>query len=535
MDKMNEAQSSPWDGTRFPREQTTGVIMGLNLTQTITAGIAVVAALVAVMIGGFPQGVIVAMVLVSFGAGLAIPKFGGRAPVEWAGICARYAMRGARGQLAYVQRESRDAEVVYLDREEPSAQTLDRTDHGSGRDEKGRIVPGRGSRFRLPGETNELRVYTLPTGAAFVFDPRRGEGMICAKLATSKGFDLESFDTQEDRTGHWRDGISVAARLPGVARVQCSDQTTLVSGSKVKEFYESKAKSTVATGGRAAGQIEPFLHASLEDLMSEATDTPVHEMWMTLVLSRDTLSRRIKALGGGLPAFMEVALAVMSTIEGALPTSGTSVVAWHSPRSLAALSRSAFDPDSTVMISERAGDWVGVSPESAGPVAMEAFADHVRTDGFLHRTYKVSEYPQSQARLGFLDALVFAGDFRHTVTSYYGPTDSRAALRKLQRRKADWKTSDRMLGKLDRQPSLEHEREWEDIAREEAELVEGHAALWMSTLVTVTGRDEMELEANCGDLLARAVTASVELRKLYLEQDAGMVAAALPFAQVERS
>lgn len=52
-------------------------------------------------------------------------------------------------------------------------------------------------------------------------------------------------------------------------------------------------------------------------------------------------------------------------------------------------------------------------------------------------------------------------------------------------------------------------------------------------LITVTGADEMELEANCSDVLARAVNASCELRVVYLEQDAAMLAGALPFGMVE--
>src|SRR5690625_1626903 len=195
------------------------------------------------------------------------------------------------------------------------------------------------------------------------------------------------------------------------------------------------------------------------DLMTEAQDMPVHEMWLTIVLSKEMLSRRIRALGGGLPGFMEVALGVMGTVEVILPVSGTEVLGWHSLRSIAALSRSAFDPDSSVQISERTGAWAGVAPSSAGPMAMNAPLDRVTTDGFLHRTYKVSEFPQSQARLGFLDAFVFAGDFRHTVTSYYLPRDAKKARKMVQRRKADWHITNKLLRNLDRQPSLEHERE----------------------------------------------------------------------------
>ncbi|WP_366133757.1 SCO6880 family protein, partial [uncultured Citricoccus sp.] len=158
---------------------------------------------------------------------------------------------------------------------------------------------------------------------------------------------------------------------------------------------------------------------------------------------------------------------------------------------------------------------------------------HVRTDGYLHRTYKVSEFPQSQARLGFLEPLIFAGDFRHTVSVVWVPRDARGALNHIQRRKADWRTTTRLLDKLDRPHTLEHDRELEDINREETELVDGHARLDMAVLITVTGADEMELEANCADVLSRAVNANCELRVVYLEQDAAMLAAALPFGMVE--
>src|SRR5699024_9467807 len=147
-------------------------------------------------------------------------------------------------------------------------------------------------------------------------------------------------------------------------------------------------------------------------------------------------------------------------------------------------------------ISERGGDWIGAAPHSAGPMAMEVFKDRVITDGYWHRTYKVSEFPQKQAQFGFLDALVFAGDFRHTVSVYYSPGEPRKALKKLQKRKADHTASSNMLNRLGKEPSLEHEREREDIDAEEDQLVSGHAPVQLAVLITVTGEDELAMEAN---------------------------------------
>src|SRR5699024_7290949 len=113
------------------------------------------------------------------------------------------------------------------------------------------------------------------------------------------------------------------------------------------------------------------------------------------------------------------------------------------------------------------------------------------------------------------------------------PRDAKKARKMVQRRKADWHTTNKLLRNLDRQPSLEHEREIEDIELEEAELVAGNAPIDCVVLITVTGRDELDLEANCADMLSKAVQAHCELRPVFAEQDAGVLAAALPGGRVD--
>lgn len=527
---------SPWDGVRFARERNTGIVLGLALEQVIVLGSGVASIVVLMVFGDFPRNLVAGFAVLILALGVSLPRFAGKSLVQWLLLVVQYLRRGAAGQLQYVHRDNPEAYEVL----EPSALVLGfESPDQPERTKKGRVVAGDGLRFRLPGQAQELRGYRLPGGAGFVYDPVAGEGIVVAKIVTSKAFDLEAFETQEDRTGSWRDGLSAVARMTGVARVQASDQTTLISGSRVREFYDLKGQEAAARAGGArnvSGEgIDPFLHASFGELMAQAQDMPVHEMWLSVVLSKESLARRIRSQGGGLAGFMDVALSVMGTVENVLPTSGTSVDGWHSLRSIAELSRSAFDPDSTVQISERTGDWAGVAPSSAGPMAMTTSLDKVSTDGYLHRTFKVSEFPQQQARLGFLDSFVFAGDFRHTVTSYYLPRDARKALKSVQRRKADWSSTDALLQKMGRQASLEHDREYQDIHLEEHELVGGHAAIDLAVLITVTGHNDMDLEANCADLLSRAVEAGCELRLLFAEQDAGLVAAALPFGKVDMS
>ena len=104
-------------------------------------------------------------------------------------------------------------------------------------------------------------------------------------------------------------------------------------------------------------------------------------------------------------------------------------------------------------------------------------------------------------------------------------------MRKTQQRKADWVTGDKMRRKLDRPESLEHQREIVDIEAEEMDLMEGHAAIDMVGLVTVSGSDEEQLESHAADIRAKATQANCELRTAALQQDSAFVAAALPFGR----
>src|SRR5699024_6261933 len=85
----------------------------------------------------------------------------------------------------------------------------------------------------------------------------------------------------------------------------------------------------------------------------------IHEQSITIALSRSKLAGQIASMGGGIATLMEIALSVMEAVESELPESGTMVSHWHSMRSLAAVSRAAFDPDSTMGIEDRTGVFAG--------------------------------------------------------------------------------------------------------------------------------------------------------------------------------
>lgn len=515
---MVQSEVSEWDGVHFQREHQSGIFLGLVWLQIVY--LAVGAAIMLMLFAAglpFPIGPILAL---ATGAGFfftGVPRVQGRPLVEWAVAAIRFLLRGAGGFLRYL-RPFREVAVSEADSGPQLAEVS----------AKGRVKANKPYRLNLPGEFAELLVYALPSGAVLVWDPRTREAIVCAKISTVKAFPLESVESMEDRTRAFSEVLTGLARVPGVALTQMSDQTTRISGTHIRAWYRRRQEVGEATGAA----IDPFLHSALDKAMDQAEGQPVHEMWLTVVLSKDRLADRARSAGGGLGGMMDIAQTTMTTIEGMLPPSGAHVVQWHTPRSLAELIRSAFDPGSTVGISERTGDFAGVHPESAGPMGMEEYRSHVVSDSGFHRTYMVSEWPQSQANLGFLGSLIFVGDFRHTVTVLHKRRDTRQALKQTKMRKATWDSSERTRKRLGQPPSLEHQRELADIEDEEQQLVDGHAALTQIGLVTISGSDERDLEANCTELITRAAEASCEVRPMWFQQASGFVAAALPLGRV---
>lgn len=518
---VQERDASPWDDTRFQREKRSGVLLGLGWLQLGYLAFGVAVLLVIWFTFPFPLAQILGLAGAAFFFATAVPQPAGRPLIEWAIYFTIFMLRGGFGFLGFRRRWHNEPVEGSEEENQPEPATVDK---------KGRVRPGKPHHLRLMGEFDELLMYTMTDGTAFVFDPRKREVVLTARIATEKAFDLESFDQREGRTKGFKEMLTSVARMPGVALCAMSDQTTMISGRHVEAWYQKRQRIEEAQTG---ADIDPFLHTAFVDAMRREQGMPSHEMWLTVVLSSDTLREQGKASRRGVGGLMEVVRSSMNAIEHLVVPSGAAVSGWHTPRSLSSIIRGAFDPDSSVEISERTGDFAGVSPSSAGPMAVDVHRGHLSSDSGMHRTYMISEWPQFGARFGFLDKLVFLGDFRHTVTVIMRPREQRKALKGVRGRKATWASSDKARRRWGSTESLEHARELDDIEQEERELVEGAAALQQVGLVTITGRDEMELEAHSTALLARAPEAGCEVRPLWWQQDAGFIAAALPLGRID--
>lgn len=528
-------EETEWASTHFQREKQSGVFLGLGKSQVwaLAIGLVIVLGIWFMAPATFPVRVLIALIVAAGVLAVVIPRPAGRPLVEWVLLAGVYTARGAWGFLQF-RRQWHEEPVPGTgvpiddagdDEEEDTSEEPDRAVVT----EKGAVKPGKPQRLFLAGEFDELLLYTMPDGQAMVWDPRKREAVIVAKIRTDKAFELESLEHQEDRTRAFSEMLTGLGRLRGVSLVTMSDQTTMISGANTKAWYLRRQQME---GMRTGADVDPFLHEAFMSAMSQEQGMAHHEMWMTIVLSERELRNRVKQSHGGIGGMMRVSAEMMRTIENLVAPTGAQVDSWHTPRSLSAVIRSAFDPESSVAISERSGEFRGVAPHAAGPMSLDVHRSHLSSDSGLHRTFMISEWPQHGTRFGFLDKLIFVGDFRHTVTIIQKPRDQQKALRQTRGRKSTWESSDRTRRRIGMAASLEHERELSDIELEEAELVNGHRALTQVGLVTVTGRDAEELDANCAELFAQAPNSNCEVRPLWWQQDSGFIASALPLGRI---
>lgn len=531
---------SDYTDVRYSREDKTAVWLGLDKFEVGFLMVFVVIAVFSIPLGEFPGSFIRGIGVVGIAAAAVFIRPAGRSAFAWVGLILRDFKARATGQDTYIRAVAESAPIL-ADEEDESGVGLgsgDITDPNHLRDKKGKIKVGEPVRLNLPGEANELLLYEMPGGFAFVFDPRNGLGIVVAKMKTTKALELEDDEGAEQRVESFAATIQALAARPGVKYVQMSDETSVTSKKSIMDYYDErirKAPSRVTDSGQkvqlAGASLQPFADRAYRDLIRSAEGTSVHEASMTIVFNQRVLSQRISSHGGGIRGFMELVLGEMKNIGLSVINTGALIDYWHDPRSLAERIRTAYDPASTIEIGERQGEFSGVAPSEAGPMVVHPTRTSLETDSAFHRTYWISEWPKRRATIGFLSALVFSGDFRHTVTLVAQPIAAGKALKRIGSRLSDWTATDTTRKKLGRPASLEHEAEKEDIEREEEQLVDGHVGVKFGGYITVTADHEKDLETYCGDVLTAASRAQSGLRCMYHQQHSAFVASALPLGR----
>lgn len=484
---------------RFEPLDTSGVFLGLGIIQCVFLGGGLVIAVLA-LTAGAPLGA--AVVPVAVGALASFARFRGRAAWEWLPILASWSwMRVTRGERWF----ARLPLIPAIDGEAPP----------------------------LPASLAGLAILEVPWRGALhlgaIADGERG-ALTAVVPISGPEFVVQPRSSQDHLLAGWADVLNQFA-------VERSVVTHLAWSDFTRPSGLQEHRDWLGTLPRAAPHGEAT--SSYAELLSEATAVAAsHETVLTLTVARDRLPRR--AAGRGADPNRALAGALCGAVEGLLRSIRSAGLLAGDPLDGAALARmlrTRVDPPAAAsrVYGGRLVDRLGlVTPEGAGPLAIETGWRHLRVDGSWHRTYWVACWPRLPVGPAWLEPFLAGGGAARAMTVVYCPVSNYRSRRRIERDLVKLDSDAQTKQDKGRRVDARHRRSTQALLDREDELVAGYAEMTYVGLVGVTGSTEDELKASCELVEQLARETGLELRSLDGRQDLAW-AANLPLGIAPRS
>ncbi|MFI7396181.1 SCO6880 family protein [Streptomyces tendae] len=344
------------------------------------------------------------------------------------------------------------------------------------------------------------------------------------------GLALVDTEKQNARVRGWAAFLRGLCKEDGViTRISVHQRSLPDDGAALRSWTE---RHTSPDAPSAAVQ-------ALDELMAGAGPAATtRETYLSVTLSAARARLMIKGAGGGQIGAAAVLVREINAMTSPLSSAGLQVTEWLSPRAVAQVIRTAFDPEAQLALSARStaaddptwqGAPKGVTPELAGPAATETNWGLYRHDGAWTVSYQVRGFPQSEVYATFLQPLLRPrSNARRSLTLVYEPIGPAKARQELAREKTKRDAARKLRAKTGRAESEDERREAMTARAQDMARASGHGVLRLTTLVAVTVTDLEELETACAELQADASSAGLEVRRIWGAQDDGFTVAALP-------
>lgn len=491
---MSNDQNDIARPVRLPAKSTQGIVLGLDPWQVTSLLIAAGIVLIVVQQFG-PLGLAFgAPLYIPFAVGAVVRKHGMSLP-RWTAVRFNYTTRA----LPWVHANKE----VFMPERQRHAGTV-----------------------RLPGRLGKLQLWEAD-GVAAVYDTRAKTLSIIAQVEVP-GFLMRDLEVRSELAERWSMVLASFTQRPGVKRVTTQERTHPGTIEVARNFFAANALA-----GAPASAVERYLE--VQDV-SEGFAI-AHRGYLTLTYDLEAMRAQLKALGGGQAAIERLAAVEAGNVSGALEGTEIQVTRWLSVRGVAALARTAFDPAAVSMIESRTGADAGVDPSAMGPMFMEeprGASGLVWTDSGVHTTLWIHEWPRAAAPIGFVSDLVFARHpvtgqaISHIFTVVLTPAPQREAFKRIQREKKTWWSNERMRARRGQGGNAIDQKDLDALDQQEQDLVAGQGEYRYGAYLTITARDEAELEqavAGARNALSRS---RMEAQVLYGQQGQALLVNALP-------
>jgi hypothetical protein len=465
---------------RFARLAQRGLLLGMSGLRVAT-----LAAAIAVLVGAlFTAG--------SLGCVVTAPVWGGllaltfvrwqhRALVESLPTAAHYLVRRATSQTKY---------RVKVDAPRPAGN------------------------LALPGDLARLRCHIDDkTGAAMIHDSDE-QTLTAVALVAHPAYVLLSPDEQARRVHGWGRALASLAATGTGTRVQVLEATVPDAGHGITDWWASHG---VHDDSLAARQYE--------ELMTDVVPTAVtHRTLIAVSLDLRKARGHLRQAARGLAGAAAFLRQEMTSFEAGLRAADLTLTRWLDGPGLAASLRAAYDPACDP-------DQAVHRVETAGPVAVDEYWDHLRHDTGYSAVLWVRDWPRTEAPTFFLHALLFQPGIRKTISLTLEPLSVEQAMRDIRKAKVEYVTDAAQKARIGALADLSDSQEHADVLDRERALLSGHADVRFTGLIAVTTRDRDELEAAVAEISRAAIQSGCDTRRLHGRQARAFASAALPLAR----
>ena len=471
---------------RFPRLPKRGLLMGLSALRVAALAVALLILVPAIFVAGPTGGLLTAPLWGALAVG-AFVRRGEQPVVDWVPTIGHYGWRRATGQTHYRIRPDQ---------------------------------PRPGGTLALPGDAASLRFLTDEAGAAMIHDPH-ARTLTAVAMVTHPAFVLQSPDEQARRVQGWSRTLAHLAATGTGTRVQVLEISLPDAGHGITGWWDTHQDPAMA-GTWVAAQYE---HLMTTVVPAAAT----HRTLLAVSLDLHAARTQIRRSGRGLAGAASFLRQELTSVEAGMRAAELRVHPWLGEADLAALLRTAYEPGYEQQ------EHPPARLSDAGPVAVDEHWDHLRHDTGHSAVLWINEWPRVPAPPFFLHALIFRPGIRKTLSLTFEPVPADQALRDIRRARVEYATDSAQKARLGVLPDLSDSVEAGDVIDRERALIEGHADIRFTGLLTITAPSRDELEAALADVARAAVQCGCETRRLNGRQARAFTAAALPLArQVSR-
>jgi hypothetical protein len=469
---------------RFGPLEAGGALGGLTWGQVACIAGGLLGLVLCLNIVPGPAGALVGLTLAAGGAGAALTSLGGRPPVAWGPIAGGFAARRLTRRLSY-----RSA------------------------------APGRGhpsSGISLPQSLSGLRILSVPTAGGEVGVVRDGPTWTAVVAVEPGAFALLDVLDKERRVSRWGSVLAgFATPASPVSRIQWIERTAAEPPDALGRHLRE---------GLGLPPSDPAVHSYLALIAEAGPPARRHETFLCLQVGGRRAERAIRRAGGGDTGGCAVLLRELSGLAERLRGAEVPVRGLLSPGLVARAIRLGFDPDARAALDARAAGGpkgTGVSPAAAGPMAAEEAWRTYRTDGALHATYWISEWPRVDVGADFLMPLVLTTTAWRTIAVTIEALDPARAIRQAENARTNATSDEELRARMGFSATARRRRRQEALLDGEDETAAGHSGCRFSGYVTVSARSGDDLEGAIADVVHQAQNSRLELRPLWGEQAIG--------------